>query len=240
MARRPRASRRAAGPIASKMADITTKLATQRCTGGGLLGVLVTLLGCATVPPAVVSRANQIAYFVAAHEGGEVMDVEACATGPVVLRPWSTPWERIEVLAGARVGDTLRGDAGGCVRYRATLVANRQVLAGPEAPAQRAVRVAATARGAGGAGRAALRAPPGAAGGHRVAGAPGGRRGSRDPRGSGRARHARRQLPAAAAGAGAAERRAAGALRGSTRARWAARCCGWRAWQGRWLMARPS
>jgi hypothetical protein len=115
------------------MADITTKLATQRCTGGGLLGVLVTLLGCATVPPAVVSRANQIAYFVAAHEGGEVMDVEACATGPVVLRPWSTPWERIEVLAGARVGDTLRGDAGGCVRYRATLVANRQVLAGPEA-----------------------------------------------------------------------------------------------------------
>ena len=114
------------------MADITTKLATRRCTGGGLLGVLVTLLGCATVPPTAVSRANQIAYFVTAHEGGEVMDVEACASGPVVLRPWSTPWERIEVLAGARVGDTLRGDAGGCIRYRATLVANRQVLAGPE------------------------------------------------------------------------------------------------------------
>ncbi|MBK6809676.1 MAG: hypothetical protein IPG81_12360 [Sandaracinaceae bacterium] len=115
------------------MADITTKFTNHRGPRGGLLGVLVTLLGCATVPPSAVSRANQIAYFVAAHEGGEVMDVEACATGPVVLRPWSTPWERIEVLAGARVGDTLRGDAQGCVRYRATLVANRQVLAGPEA-----------------------------------------------------------------------------------------------------------
>ncbi|MBK8589334.1 MAG: hypothetical protein IPN77_09385 [Sandaracinaceae bacterium] len=73
------------------MADITTKFTNHRGPRGGLLGVLVTLLGCATVPPSAVSRANQIAYFVAAHEGGEVMDVEACATGPVVLRPWSTP-----------------------------------------------------------------------------------------------------------------------------------------------------
>lgn len=115
------------------MTDITTKIAARHLGRVPLLGLLAVVLGCASAPPVAVPRANHIAYFVAPARGGELMDVEACATGPVVLRPWSTPWERIEVLAGARVGDTLRGDPGGCVRYRATLVANRQVLAGPEA-----------------------------------------------------------------------------------------------------------
>lgn len=91
------------------------------------------LLGCATTPVSTQPRSNQLAYFITPDVGGQSIEVEACATGALTLRPWSTPWERIEVLSGTRVDDTLRGQDGGCVRYRARLVANRQTLASDDA-----------------------------------------------------------------------------------------------------------
>jgi hypothetical protein len=91
---------------------------------------LAGLVGCAQVPPAVTPHPLQISYVVTPLGGGQGMEVEACADGVLVLRPWTTAWRPVEVLAGVRVGDTLQGDARDCVRYRATLVASRQVLAG--------------------------------------------------------------------------------------------------------------
>lgn len=115
------------------MADITRNFRFISATRAGALGVLVTLFGCASAPVIAPPRTNHIAYFMTPVEGGQSIEVEACATGVLTLRPWSTPWERITVLSGARVDDTLRGDDGGCVRYRATLVANRQTLATEDA-----------------------------------------------------------------------------------------------------------
>ena len=115
------------------MADITTKFRRISATLAGAFGVLVTLFGCATAPVTTPPTTNHIAYFMTPLEGAHSIEVEACATGAIALRPWSTPWERITVLSGARVDDTLRGDDGGCVRYRATLVANRQTLAAEDA-----------------------------------------------------------------------------------------------------------
>jgi len=91
------------------------------------------LIGCVGVPVSTPTRTSQIAYFITPDVGAQSIEVEACATGPLTLRPWSTPWERIEVLSGTRVDDTLRGEDGGCVRYRAQLVANRQTLATEDA-----------------------------------------------------------------------------------------------------------
>lgn len=91
------------------------------------------LLGCATTPVSTPLRSNQFAYFITPDVGGQSIEVEACATGALMLRPWSTPWERIEVLSGMRMDGTLRGEDGGCVRYRAQLVANRQTLATEDA-----------------------------------------------------------------------------------------------------------
>lgn len=118
------------------MAEITSEFKRRGITRSGVSGLCLALFGlasCASQPRAVTTRSNEIAYFVTPAEGSHSIEVEACSTGDLTLRPWSTPWDRIEVLRGTRVGETLRGERSGCVQYRASLVANRQYLATDDA-----------------------------------------------------------------------------------------------------------